>query len=625
MEWDMQLPLVMFGCNVAMHRGIGMLPAMAMFGRDVKSPSVLQRAVQDLTAELSLEMLTKFRNLIVHPDVVRNMSEYQAQMVLDFNKSHPIADLQHGDRVILIDRTTGRCKVTPTGPFRILSVVRNGGFKLERDDAPDAVEPPIGTFKAHHLIPVDKSARLPADMYKVNFIHDHCLRAGKAPLYLVHWRGFTAQHDTWEPATSFDDPSLVAAYQATKLPKIHAQLQKAKQAGCKHDSRRHALDKAGGDPFYQALSIKPTEEGAAVKAKQRLSKAELESLEPHWRDLKVCLMDIKHLYIPPRGTPLTLHVDAASAGIGAVLLAHRSEATDDVMPVAYFSKAFDGMQGHRHATWREAKGLLEEVNHFYLYLDGCINLQVESDASTVILLFAHKTQHDSDDLSQFRAELSALGVTKDLLVHRPGVEQQMADWLLHAKKNLRQRKGHKVAVVGTMCRQDICWPNDWLDPDHELSDSDANTDESSDEEEDDNAELDVEASAESNAWAERRAQRRDSWEHVRRCNSLALQDMPEAHEFLECQETDEALQCWRQLCEQRDRTPRGVHTPNFREVEQMQVHNGVLEHLVVSRCPGIQGTFVPMLTIDQAREFAVAVHEEIRHRGYQTTLAAIRE
>ncbi|KAJ2799790.1 methylated histone binding [Coemansia guatemalensis] len=89
--------------------------------------------------------------------------------------------------------------------------------------------------------------RLPSDVYEVDFIHDHRLRAGKVPLYLVRWRGFSAQHDTWELAASFDDQSLVAAYQATKSPKVQAQLEKAEQLGRKHASRHHALDKSGGD------------------------------------------------------------------------------------------------------------------------------------------------------------------------------------------------------------------------------------------------------------------------------------------------------------------------------------------------------------------------------------------
>ncbi|KAJ2457696.1 hypothetical protein GGF42_002523 [Coemansia sp. RSA 2424] len=77
-------------------------------------------------------------------------------------------------------------------------------------------------------------------------------------------------------------------------------------------------------------------------------------------------------------------------------------------------------QGHRHSTWREAKAVVEMVQYFYPLLDGCAKL--ESDASAVIGLFSHKTRDDADDLSRFRAELTSLGVSKDMLVHRPGVQ-----------------------------------------------------------------------------------------------------------------------------------------------------------------------------------------------------------
>ncbi|KAJ2084126.1 hypothetical protein H4R24_000335 [Coemansia sp. RSA 988] len=191
---------------------------MAMFGRNIKSPSVLQHAVRDLMDELSLEMLSKFRNLIIHLEVVRNLSEYQKHIVLNFNKKHLAAELQCGDR-----------------------------YTLERDDIADAPEPLTGTYKTQHLIPVDKATRLPDDMYKVDFIHDHRLQAGKAPLYLVRWCSYTAQHDTWELATNFDDPSLVAAYQTTKTPVVQAQLQEATQWATRQATNCHAASKTRGN------------------------------------------------------------------------------------------------------------------------------------------------------------------------------------------------------------------------------------------------------------------------------------------------------------------------------------------------------------------------------------------
>ncbi|MGH8963711.1 MAG: dUTP diphosphatase, partial [Actinomycetes bacterium] len=106
-EWDMHLPIVMFQCNASVHRGIGMAPATAMFGRDIRSPMALKRAMSDLTNELSLQTLSRFRNVIIHPEVARNLSAYQAKMTLAFGRMHKPAELAQGDRVVLLGRATG--------------------------------------------------------------------------------------------------------------------------------------------------------------------------------------------------------------------------------------------------------------------------------------------------------------------------------------------------------------------------------------------------------------------------------------------------------------------------------------------------------------------------------------
>ncbi|PIA12518.1 hypothetical protein COEREDRAFT_12671 [Coemansia reversa NRRL 1564] len=155
----------------------------------------------------------------------------------------------------------------------------------------------------------------------------------------------------------------------------------------------------------------------AKTGKKRLTKEDRAELRPKWDDLIACLQDTHSLYIPPPGAPLTLRVDAAAAGIGAVLLAHHIPDTAN-----------------------------DDFKHFYAYLDGCVNLRIESDASNVIGLYSHKTNNDGDELSRFRAELTSLGVTREMLVHRPGEQQLTADWLSRARENIRPRKLSKVPV-----------------------------------------------------------------------------------------------------------------------------------------------------------------------------------
>ncbi|KAJ2083271.1 hypothetical protein H4R24_000918 [Coemansia sp. RSA 988] len=177
-------------------------------------------------------------------------------------------------------------------------------------------------------------------------------------------------------------------------------------------------------PFYQKLG------------KARLSAADIVELEPAWHDLKLGLLDMETLYIAPHGVLFTLQVDAAATGIGAVLLAHKVlEGANDDGEVA----------SGKEYLW-PAKAVVETVKHFHAYLDGCANLHIESDASNVIGLYSHKTANKSDGLSCFQAELAALGVTCDMIVHRPSEEQKTTDWLSRVHKCIRPHKTRKLTL-----------------------------------------------------------------------------------------------------------------------------------------------------------------------------------
>ncbi|KAJ2561081.1 hypothetical protein GGH12_004279 [Coemansia sp. RSA 1822] len=80
----------------------------------------------------------------------------------------------------------------------------------------------------------------------------------------------------------------------------------------------------------------------AATSKERLTKADNAELWQLWADLKEVLLNVESLYIPPPGSYLVLQIDAAWAGVGAVLLAQKSEDPEDLTLMDYFLHVFSG-------------------------------------------------------------------------------------------------------------------------------------------------------------------------------------------------------------------------------------------------------------------------------------------
>ncbi|KAJ2123815.1 hypothetical protein IW147_002244 [Coemansia sp. RSA 720] len=93
--------------------------------------------------------------------------------------------------------------------------------------------------------------------------------------------------------------------------------------------------------------------------------------------------------------------------------------------------------------WRKVCVVYEAVKYFYPYLDGCVNLRIETDCRMVVSLFVHKVDNDADQLAQFKLALTSMDIKKVMLVHRPGIKQETTDWLLRAKERLWPHKAPK--------------------------------------------------------------------------------------------------------------------------------------------------------------------------------------
>ena len=62
---------------------------------------------------------------------------------------------------------------------------------------------------------------LPSDLIKeeeeweVEQIPDEC-KQGQTQQYLIHWKGYSSTHDSWEPITGINAPDLIIEFQRRK-------------------------------------------------------------------------------------------------------------------------------------------------------------------------------------------------------------------------------------------------------------------------------------------------------------------------------------------------------------------------------------------------------------------------
>ncbi|KAJ1717980.1 hypothetical protein LPJ61_006983, partial [Coemansia biformis] len=291
-------------------------------------------------------------------------------------------------------------------------------------------------------------------------------------------------------------------------------------------------------------------------------------------------------------------------GVGAVLLAQCSEDPEDLAPVAYFSRTFGGQQGSKPSVWREACAAYEATKHFYPYLDGCANFQLETDCAVVVSLHTHKTTNDGDALAHFKLGLAELGVKKHMIVHRPGVDQQTADWLSRAKERRRPSKARSVApeMGGLEEAKETIGSDGVVYTVGALMASTRSTTDSADA-----AEEMAPGAGDDGNWADggdghgiplwTDGDDKDGWvpdddEDVNGGNpqppshaeqycavQAALRDLPRPSDFTDCQAEDAEIQSWIALCRQHEQLE-DLLMPKFRVVETKCLRGTVLYELV---------------------------------------------
>ena len=205
-NWVLEIEKIQLKINQRTSSVHNSIPFDVMFSRPLNEFRVFSDVE---TVEASSDLVSsRLRSIteIVYPSLAYKEERAAALRNSHWNKRHTLIEFPSGTCVMAKNMTpNSKFDSRYLGPFRVVSRTRGGSYKLSIDTG----ELLSRNFPPSHL--KISASKEPVKSFLVEDIVDHRVVHG-TPLFRVRWFGFSDTEDTWEPASSFDDPEVIRRY-----------------------------------------------------------------------------------------------------------------------------------------------------------------------------------------------------------------------------------------------------------------------------------------------------------------------------------------------------------------------------------------------------------------------------
>jgi hypothetical protein len=208
-DWDLTIPFAQFSMNTKVAAIHNSTPYSVLFGHnaslfeDFSSVAEAPTPITPAQAEARIQFMQES----LFPGIAELTRAAQDAKKASFDKTHSMIDISIGSYVMVRDNAR-RKKLDPRfeGPFKVIARSRN---KYTLEDNSGALLPhdyPPSALKLISDDPIFDSK---------SFVVDAILNHRSTPHgyeYLVHWKNYSSEHDSWEPAANFDDEPTISNY-----------------------------------------------------------------------------------------------------------------------------------------------------------------------------------------------------------------------------------------------------------------------------------------------------------------------------------------------------------------------------------------------------------------------------